>query len=167
MEMSERYRRWWEYERDSHARVLASLQATAAHVTSQAEFQRAVDLLGHIVAARGLWLNRFGAADRPPNLSPHAVRLEDLPSRLHEMHDAWSVYLASLTDAELARAVEYRSLDGRRFRTSVEDILTQLHGHSRYHCGQIALLVRAAGGEPAATDFVFWARDEVPQGAPD
>ncbi len=44
----------------------------------------------------------------------------------------------------------------------VADVLTQLHGHSLYHRGQIASLVRAAGGEPAKTDFIFWSRESVP-----
>ncbi len=41
----------------------------------------------------------------------------------------------------------------------VEDILTQLFGHSWYHRGQIAARVRELGGEPAATDFVFFTRE--------
>ena len=57
---------------------------------------------------------------------------------------------------------EYQSLDGPWFRNSVEDILTQLFGHSWYHRGQIAALIRALGEEPAVTDFVFWARDLIP-----
>ena len=43
----------------------------------------------------------------------------------------------------------------------VEDILTQLHGHSLYHRGQIALLLRAMGAEPVSTDFVFWTRESL------
>jgi uncharacterized damage-inducible protein DinB len=44
----------------------------------------------------------------------------------------------------------------------VEDILAQLFGHSSYHRGQIAMLVRAAGGEPAVTDLIYWCREGVP-----
>ena len=49
----------------------------------------------------------------------------------------------------------------------IEDILAQLFGHSWYHRGQIALLVRAAGGEPAVTDLIYWSREAVaPAGQP-
>jgi uncharacterized damage-inducible protein DinB len=44
-------------------------------------------------------------------------------------------------------------------RNSIEDILTQLFGHSCYHRGQIAQLLRSIGAEPAVTDFVFWTRE--------
>src|SRR5436309_2743490 len=73
----------------------------------------------------------------------------------------WSDYLAGADDAELARVFEYQSLDAGRFRNRVEDILAQLFGHSWYHRGQIAVLVRAAGGQPAVTDFVYWSREPV------
>lgn len=33
--------------------------------------------------------------------------------------------------------------------------------HSSYHRGQIALLLRSAGAEPAVTDFLFWTREPV------
>ena len=49
-------------------------------------------------------------------------------------------------------------------RTAVEDLLIQLHGHSSYHRGQIASAMRAMGAEPAATDYVFWARRRVEEG---
>ena len=78
------------------------------------------------------------------------------------MQAAWSAYLGRLTDADLTRVFEYQSYEGGRFRNSVEDILTQLFGHSWYHRGQIAQLLRSLGAEPAVTDFVFWAREPVP-----
>ena len=77
------------------------------------------------------------------------------------MQAAWADYLARLEDTELGRVVEYQSYDAGRFRNRVEDILTQLFGHSWYHRGQIAMLVRAAGGEPAVTDLVYWCREPV------
>jgi len=36
-----------------------------------------------------------------------------------------------------------------------------LFGHSWYHRGQIAMLLRSIGAEPAVTDIVFWARQPV------
>ena len=56
---------------------------------------------------------------------------------------------------------EYRSNEGERFRNRIEDLLTQLFGHSGYHRGQIASIVRRLGGEPAVTDYVFWSRERI------
>jgi uncharacterized damage-inducible protein DinB len=119
-------------------------------------------IMAHIMAARQLWLFRFGvSAEKPKDFFPTGLSLPDVIERVEQVHTAWSGYLGRLSDSDLARTFDYESLDGGRFRNTVEDILTQLFGHSWYHRGQIATLVRAGGGEPAITDFVFWTREPI------
>lgn len=77
------------------------------------------------------------------------------------MHEEWSDYLAALDETELSRVFDYRSFEGQRFRNVVEDLLTQLFGHSWYHRGQVASIVRDLGGVPAVTDYLFWVREPV------
>jgi uncharacterized damage-inducible protein DinB len=159
----DRYRRWFEYERDAHAKVLASLETVPEANRSSPQFRRAVSVLAHVAAARRVWLFRFGVAPSPPEggLFPEGLTVAEVAARLEDVQAAWADYLTRLTDAELGRVFEYKSYDAGRFRNRVEDILTQLFGHSWYHRGQIAALVRAAGGEPAVTDFVYWCRESV------
>ena len=160
--MSARYRRWFEYEVDSHQKVLASLATVPAEQHDSAAYRKAVELLAHIVAGRQIWLHRLDATtDAPSALFPQGGSLDQVKADLSAIELRWIDYLARLTDAELARVFEYRSYDGGRFRNRVEDVLTQMFGHSLYHRGQIAMLVRSAGGEPAKTDFVFWAREAL------
>ncbi|HKZ79018.1 MAG TPA: DinB family protein [Pyrinomonadaceae bacterium] len=159
--LADNYRRWFDYERDSHAKVLSSLATVPDDTRSSEQFQRAVDLLAHIAAARLMWLYRFGVASENADLFPRNVAWQELPALVGKMEAAWLNYLTKLDDSELGRIFEYQSYEGARFRGRVEDILTQLFGHSWYHRGQIAALVRAMGGEPAVTDFVFWSREPV------
>lgn len=164
MTMIDRYRRWLEYERDSHSKVLASLENVPAELRGRPSFSRALELLGHIVAARRLWLFRLGASgERPTVFFPKDVGLPELTRQVGRMEEDWEGYLTGLTDTDLAHPFEYRSTEGVRYRNTIEDILTQLFGHSWYHRGQIALLVRSMDVEPAATDFVFWTRDAIPE----
>jgi len=162
--LADRFRRWFDYEADAHRSVLASLEALPPRARETPEYAKASGLLAHVVLARWLWLSRLGAApaDRAPtrdeDFFPGAVAPEELRARLAAMDDAWAAYLRTLDDEALARVVTYRSLDGNGFTNTVEEVLTQLFGHSWYHRGQIASLVRAAGGDPAVTDFIFWAR---------
>jgi uncharacterized damage-inducible protein DinB len=161
--LADRFRRWFDYERDSHAKVLASLHTVPEGARSAAAFEKAKTLLAHILAARQMWLFRFGLApDAPREFFPKGVSLDELAARAHEVESAWSTYLARLDDKELARAFEYKSLDAGWFRSTVEDILAQLFGHSWYHRGQIAPLVASLGGQPAITDFVYWTREPIP-----
>jgi uncharacterized damage-inducible protein DinB len=159
--MIDRYRRWFEYEKDSHAKTLASLQAVPEELQQAQGFRKAVYLMGHIIAARRMWLFRFGVVSDNAELFPQQTNLLDLPDQLIEMEGMWSQYLNQLDDHELSREFEYQSYEGARFRNTIEEILTQLFGHSWYHRGQIALLLRSIGAEPAVTDFVFWARQPI------
>jgi uncharacterized damage-inducible protein DinB len=159
--IANRYRRWFDYERDSHARTLASLEAVAPELRTSPLFQKALDLMAHMVAARRMWLFRFGVSGEKVDLFPQSASLAGVQTDLARMEAAWEKYLNELNDAELERVFEYQSYDGSRFRNSVEDIFTQLFGHSWYHRGQIAQLLRMIGAEPAVTDFVFWVREPV------
>jgi uncharacterized damage-inducible protein DinB len=164
MTMIERYRRWFEYEQDSHAKTIASLNAVAPEQRETEQFAKALYLMGHLIAARRMWLFRLGFLKQNAELFPGTPDLAALPAQLSEVESYWVDYLNQLTDVELARVFEYRSYEGQMFRDSVEDILTQMFGHSWYHRGQIAMLLRSIGAEPAVTDFVFWAREPVAEG---
>jgi uncharacterized damage-inducible protein DinB len=165
--LADRFRRWFEYERDAHGKALTSLEGLPEAARGTPEYAKASGLLAHVVLARWLWLVRLGAAPadaapkRDEDFFPGAVAPDELRARLDAMESAWSSYLARLDDPELARIVTYKSLDGPGFTNTVEEALTQLFGHSWYHRGQIASFVRAAGGDPAVTDFIFWARRSV------
>jgi uncharacterized damage-inducible protein DinB len=159
--MISRYRRWFEYEKDSHAKTLDSLNAVAEGLRQSEGFRKAVYLMGHIIAARRMWLFRFGVIRENVELFPGETSVAELPAQLSEMETLWSDYLSQLNDTDIARVFDYQSYEGSRFRNTVEDILTQLFGHSWYHRGQIAQLLRSIGAEPAVTDFVFWAREPL------
>jgi uncharacterized damage-inducible protein DinB len=164
--LADRYRYWFEYEKDSHAKVVASLRAVPSESHQLAAFRKAVDLLAHIAAARRLWLYRMRVTERgPAELFPTNPSLDEVVEAIDAIQVEWERYLERLDGRELARTFEYRSYEGPRFRNRVEDILTQLFGHSWYHRGQIATLIRSLGHEPAVTDLVFWTRE--PLGSPE
>lgn len=159
----ERYRRWYDYERDCNAKVLASLRGVPESQRATDAFGRATMLLAHLVAARQMWLFRLGAtAERPREFFPEGVPLAELERRVGAIEAAWTSFLATLDDDGLERVVEYRSLEGDGYRGRVEDILTQLFGHAWYHRGQIATWLRSMGATPAVTDFVYWTREPIP-----
>jgi uncharacterized damage-inducible protein DinB len=156
------YRRWLAYERDAHEKMLASLAGASADQRAHPHFQQAIDLAAHLVAARRLWLFRLGGVSEAPRaLFPTGSRLADLPAAFAAMHAEWDAYLDAAGAGELDRVFEYTAFEGGRFRGRVDDTLAQLYGHSWYHRGQIAMLLRQIGAEPAVTDFVYWSRKAV------
>jgi len=156
---SDDFRRLFTYEQDSHAKVLAALHAVPEERRGAPEFRKALDLFAHVVAARRMWLGRLGVAPAVQGgLEPKGASLPELAARLAEVNALWSRYLAGIRDSDVEREFEYQSLDAGRFRNTLGEVLTQLHGHSLYHRGQIALQLRSLGLQPPLTDFIYWAR---------
>ncbi|HEY2785436.1 MAG TPA: DinB family protein [Fimbriiglobus sp.] len=156
--LADRFRTWYEYERNCNAATLAMLASVPAEKRSAAGFQKAVDKMAHLVAARRRWLHRLGHWPETPGLFPQGNKLEDLPKQVADTEAAWVAYLARLDDADLAHEFEYTATEGKRYRWDVEGVLTQVFGHAWYHRGQIASLVADLSGKTVDTDYVFWCK---------
>ncbi len=160
--LAERFRRWFDYEVDAHAKTIGSLEGVPAEKRESGDFKKAVTVFAHLVAARRVWLFRLGIAEAPKgSLFPENPSLAEVLSNWREAEGLWKNYLGALTDADIAKVFEYQALDGGKFRNTIEEVLTQLFGHSSYHRGQIAMLVKSAGGKPAITDFIYWCREAI------
>jgi uncharacterized damage-inducible protein DinB len=156
MSFIERFRRWYEFEKDCNQKAIAMLRSVPPAARSSPAFARAVSKMAHLVAARHMWLFRLGvAADRPESWFP-ATTLEQLPATMDKVERSWTSYLGSLTDADLAGTFRCTGGDGRRYEWGLLDLLTQVFGHAWYHRGQIAMLVSDLGGRAVDTDYIFW-----------
>jgi uncharacterized damage-inducible protein DinB len=156
--LADRFRRWYEYERDCNAKSLAMLSSVPVERRAAAEFQKAVDRMAHLVAARRRWLHRLGHFPEAPALFPDGTTLTNLSALVEDTEAAWVAYLDRLNEQELARVFEWEVADGRRYRWDVEGVLTQVFGHAWYHRGQIAQLVAGLGGNAVDTDYIFWCK---------
>ena len=158
--LADRFRRWYEYERDCNAKTLEMLASVPVEKRDAPEFQKALDRLAHMQAARQRWLNRLGHWEQLPDVFPQGSKLSDLPAMVAATEEAWVQYLRGLDESELAREFEWQFADGNRYRWNVEGVLTQVFGHAWYHRGQIAQLVAALGGKAVDTDYIFWSKPQ-------
>jgi uncharacterized damage-inducible protein DinB len=156
--LADRFRRWYEYERDCNAKSLAMLASVPVERRAAAEFQKAIDRMVHLVVARRRWLHRLGHWPEAPGPLPQGTGLSDLAALVAETEAAWVAYLSRLSDEDLARPWEWVAADGRRYRWDVEGVLTQVSGHALYHRGQIAQLVAGLGGKAVDTDYILWCK---------
>jgi len=153
----DRFRNWYAYERDCNAKVLAMLDSVPADRRASPQFQRAIDKMAHLIAARQHWLFRLGVwPQNPGSWFPEGTTLADLPGRVRAIEQAWTSYLAGLDEASILGVFTFTASNGDRWRWNILDLLTQVFGHAWYHRGQIALLVKDLGGKPVDTDYVFW-----------
>jgi uncharacterized damage-inducible protein DinB len=132
-------------------RVLDSLGAMT-HVD-----QRALDLYAHVLGTEEVWLSRIVQRTPREKIWPD-LTLERAAALAAENASALRALLESLSPDELQRKVAYSNSAGVAFESTVEDMLLQVVLHGCYHRGQVALVVRGAGAEPAPTDYIAFIR---------
>ncbi len=119
--------------------------------------ERLRELLSHIVSAQKIWLNRILELDI--NTYPwekHTV--QECISRSTIITSEWINLLESLKDSDLEKRIDYKNTKGEKFSNTFKDIVTHVINHSTYHRAQIAQKVKALGGKPAVTDYIFYQR---------
>lgn len=114
-------------------------------------------LMAHALSAQKLWLERLQRVPQSVAVWPSST-IEDCTALADEMLSAWKNYLAQLPAADLEKAIDYRNSKGEHWSSRVEDVLMHVLMHSAYHRGQVALKMRAAGLQPANTDFIHGVR---------
>ena len=129
---------------------------TLASLTNATPPARSLRWMAHIVGAECLWLARLRSQPAPLAVWPE-IGLDACAQRLTELSRRWPEYLDAHRNS-IDERVSYTNSQGEAWTNTVEQILTHVTMHSAYHRGQIASDLRAAGMEPAYTDYIHAAR---------
>jgi len=121
---------------------------------------KSVRWLAHIAGAERLWWARVARDKEPVPVWPE-WDLDECAERIEDVARRWAARLASLSPDGLLAPIAYVNSKGESFANSLGDVLTHVVAHSAYHRGQIAADVRAAGFEPAYTDFIHCVRQGI------
>jgi len=136
-----RYTRW------ANGRILEEL------LNLETPPAKAVKLLGHLLAAEHLWLDRM-----TNDLRNHLVwpdwGIYDCDEQQHELDARWKHFFTNFTDGDLERKVSYTNSQGNTFSNSVREILTHLVLHAPHHRGQINAELRDEGIAPPYIDYI-------------
>lgn len=120
--------------------------------------QQAVDLLAHVACAEHEWLSRIAGRK-----GKHAVwskmTLDQCERLVRDNHAEFAKVVDDATSNGAEHMITYRNTMGAEWTNSLEDILLHVAQHGVYHRGQIALLVRASGGNAIGTDYILFTRE--------
>jgi len=135
----------------------ANRECLSALIAASPMPPKALRFMAHMISAQKLWLERLQRVPQTVAVWPSST-IEECGALADEMHSAWINYLTELSSADLEKEIAYRNSKGESWSSRVEDILTHVLMHSAYHRGQVALEMRAAGLQPAYTDFIHGVR---------
>ena len=153
--MSNSVSRLFAHQPWADQKTLAALRAAPS--------PRALEIFAHLLGAEHVWLSRL-LGETPQFAVWPALNLAACEALAQANQAGFERFLAELAAQEakggegLRRSVAYSNSAGVAFHSTVEDILLQVAMHGSYHRGQVALLLRQEGAEPAATDFIAFAR---------
>jgi uncharacterized damage-inducible protein DinB len=113
--------------------------------------------MAHIIAAEHVWLARLLQREAPFPVWPD-LGIDRCEDEAKLLQPAWERYLSQGGAEALDARTSYKNSKGEAWNSLVRDVLTHVFLHSTYHRGQIAADMRAAGHEPAYTDFIHGVR---------
>ena len=117
--------------------------------------------LNHLVLTDRVWMKRLDGRGEHPN-QLNAILYEDrqelLRARLAE--DArLSNLIASYSEADLTKPLEYKTTSGKPYSQNLQDILLHLFNHQTHHRGHAHACVSiVTGQEPPSLDLLMFQR---------
>lgn len=140
-----------DYELWANLRVINALDS----VTNPP--QRAIAVMGHILAAQHIWYGRM------THESVFVSVWEEIPvswmiETAERQHNQLISYVETLTEQELNQPVKYVNTKGAHFQSTRLDMLTHMSHHAAYHRGQVVQLIRPMLSEAPVTDYIIWKR---------
>ncbi len=123
-------------------------------------FRSVRDTLAHIMDAEWVWLERFEG--RSPGAMPDNSRFADLASLRAEWNGLEAKLLGfvrGLTQADVERALEYKTMKFGVYRNPLWQSLQHLVNHGTYHRGQVTTLLRQLGAQPNYLDLMHYYRE--------
>jgi len=118
--------------------------------------------LAHILQAEHIWLQRFEKSSANALAMLDASKFTDVDS----LRTVWAEiearlggYVRRLTQEEMDRIYEYKSLSNVAYSIPLWQTLQHLLNHGTYHRGQVTALLRQLGAQPAALDLAYYCRE--------
>ena len=118
------------------------------------------DTLAHICGAEWVWHERFqrNSPSALPDLSSLNTA-QALRAHWSEQESKLLGFVAGLTQSDLDRVMEYKTLKFGVYRNPLWQSMQHLVNHGTYHRGQVTTLLRQLGGRPILTDLMHFYRE--------
>ena len=135
----------------------ADALAMSALRNAKAPPAKALEIMSHVLGAEEVWLSRLRQRPAAVAVWP-TLSIAECAELAEANRKGFEAYVAELGGEDVDRAVPYVNSAGQAFESKTWDILVHVAMHGSYHRGQVMLLLRSSGHEPAATDYIAYVR---------
>ncbi len=141
-----RYNDW------ANSRILITLEE------SKMEDKEILQLYSHTLSAQIVWLNRIKDIPVTPFPLWETYNLRELRSMTEESSRNWLNFVEAHPNQTFEEMINYTNSEGKKYESTLRQIMAHVVNHSTYHRGQIAQKLKAKGIEPPVTDFIAYTR---------
>lgn len=163
---------FYAFHRWADTKVLAACRSLAPGLYEEPEpfevgWPSIRSVVVHLAWANEVWITRFLREDPVPMFKEADLpTLDDVEASLAASHDRFaSVVLPASSASDLAAPFTYTNYYGRVVTAPLWALLRHVVNHGSYHRGQVASKLKRWGVDPPATDFVYWAIEQMPPAA--
>ncbi len=151
MNTIEHLRKLFEFNDWANRRIIFALQTAPA--------QKALQLLSHLLITEKEYFERLYGKDSTDFDFWPALSLEDGKQLARENAENYDKLLKNFDDEGLDLVTRYKTSEGVGYQNTYREILTHVLFHSMNHRGQINTVLREAGFEPIAIDYIIYLRN--------
>jgi|SRR5206468_12241502 len=164
---SELVRTLYRYNAWATARILeraARLRPDELAAPSGASFSSVRETLVHIMAAQWIWLARWQGTSPTSLLDAGGFPdVASLRARWDQIERETQRFVAGLTDADLAKVVEYRNTRGERWAYPLWQQVVHQVNHATQHRGEVAAALTELGHSPGDLDLLIFIDETEPR----
>jgi uncharacterized damage-inducible protein DinB len=150
----------YRYNAWANIRILdtaAQLTPEQLHTEANANFGSVHGTLVHIVSAQWDWLLRWQGASPSEMFAPETFpTLEAIRTRWDQIEGETQAFLATCTEADLVRIVEYQNFEGERWAYPLWQQMLHQVNHATQHRSEVAMILTQWGHSPGWLDLLYF-----------
>ena len=158
----------YDYHRWANRRLFDFAAALGADVDREVGKQFSAPtvkgMLAHLYGADWIWLSRWKGTS--PTRIPDGTdfrTLDELRRRWDDLEREQAAFVASLTDADLERTLEFCDTAGKPHRLALAGLVQHVANHATHHRSEVATMLTMLRESPPATDLVVYLRQQAQQ----
>jgi uncharacterized damage-inducible protein DinB len=113
-------------------------------------------MFGHLYGADWIWLHRWKGHSPTTLPGPGFTSMAEVRQTWDPLEAEQAAFVAALADADLARTVEYRNVEGKAFAAPLGPLLQHVANHATHHRSEIATMLTMLSGSPPDTGVNTW-----------